>query len=492
MYKFLLLLFLPAYSIAQPGAVTAIGKQVSLQRLKTNLYHIASETMEGRMFGSRGDTLVSEFVAACFKANDVLAPYQDHGYFQEVTAVRNRQITRLTIGEKTSVLYDDWSLYPAMRLDLKNVPVLAVKFASSDELLKEMHELDVSGKLLLLNGKIMLRLFDTDRIDSVEHTLQRKGCLGILWSGPSVSKQLQSMNEYARVDLYDNSFRKFREMTGFPEIAITRDRLNELLAKDNLTADDQSALPDDGHTYPFVLKQTVSVFCEFRKETVTAPNVIGVIPGTDTSLSCIVVTAHHDHDGVDGNKIYYGAVDNGSGTAVIMELATLMNKAAKKGLRPKRTIVLASVTGEERGLLGSSWYVDHPLIPLSKTHAVLNVDMLGRVDTFYSGRKPDSNYVYLVIKDSLNRGLRNSLYQANKQVKLKLDTYYEDPKFSARRVGGSDQYPFYLKGIPFVRLDCGFCIDYHKTTDTPDRINYPLLTRQTQLVFYTLWNMADK
>lgn len=491
-YLSCLFLFLPTLAMAQPPAVIATGQKASAERLKSNLFYIASEQLQGRMMGSKGDTLVSEFVAKSFRENGVLAPYHGNSYFQAVTATRYKKTTRLTIGGKTSMLYDDWSLYPPMKLDLKDAPVLVTGFTSANALIAGMQQLNVKGHLVLLNGKIMLDLFDTNRIDSVEQTLERKGALGILWSGPSVTKQLQGMNEYARVDFFDNPFRKYREATGFPEIAITPGRLNELLAADGMKANDQAVWPEDARTYPFVLKQRVSVYFDIQPETVTAPNVIGVIPGTDTSLSCIVVTAHHDHDGVDGDKIFYGAVDNGSGTAVMMELAALLHNAAKKGLRPKRTIVLASVTGEERGLLGSSWYAEHPVIPLTKTQAVLNIDMLGRVDTFYSGRRADSNYVYLIIKDSLSRGLRNDLYTANKQVKLKLDTYYEDPQFAARRVGGSDQYPFYLRGIPFIRLDCGFCIDYHKPTDTPDKINYPLLVQQTRLVFYTLWNMAEK
>jgi hypothetical protein len=96
------------------------------------------------------------------------------------------------------------------------------------------------------------------------------------------------------------------------------------------------------------------------------------------------------------------------------------------------------------------------------------------------------------VKDSLNRGLRSALFKANESsVNLKLDTYYEQPQFERRRLTGSDQYPFYLKGVPFVRIDCGFCTDYHKPTDTPDKINYDLLSKQTELAFLTVWNMAN-
>jgi Zn-dependent M28 family amino/carboxypeptidase len=223
-----------------------------------------------------------------------------------------------------------------------------------------------------------------------------------------------------------------------------------------------------------------------------APNVIGIINGTDSSAGSIILSAHHDHLGRNGNDIYYGAVDNASGTVAIMEIATLMNKAIKKGLRPKRTIIFASYTGEEKGLLGSYHLAANPIFPIEKTRAVLNIDLMGRVDTIHSKKRADSNYAYILVVDSINRGLRKALFTANEKLgKLKLDTYYEQPQFLQRRLLGSDQYPFYLKGVPFIRIDCGFNEDYHQPTDTPDKINYELLSNQIKLAFLTTWNIAN-
>lgn len=94
--------------------------------------------------------------------------------------------------------------------------------------------------------------------------------------------------------------------------------------------------------------------------------------------------AHHDHHEKKGKIIYYGVVGNATGTVVIMEIATLMNKAVEKGFRPKRTIIFALYTGEEKGLLGSYHFAANPLFPMEKIRAVLNIDMMGHVDTFYN------------------------------------------------------------------------------------------------------------
>lgn len=142
--------------------------------------------------------------------------------------------------------------------------------------------------------------------------------------------------------------------------------------------------------------------------------------------------------------------------------------------------------------MGSYHFAANHLFHMEKIRAVLNIDKMGRVDTFYNGKRADSNYVYILVVDSLNRGLRNALYAANKKLgKLKLDTYCEQPQFMQRRLMGSDQYPFYLNGVPFIRIDCGFSKDYHQPTDTPDKINYELLSNQIKLAFLTTWNIAN-
>ncbi len=239
------------------------------------------------------------------------------------------------------------------------------------------------------------------------------------------------------------------------------------------------------------INNTVSINLNIETKKEAAPNVIGIIKGTDTGA--VILSAHHDHDGKIGNTIYPGAVDNASGTVAIMEVARLMNEAVKKGHRPKRSIVFASFTGEEIGLVGSSYLAEHPVFPLDKTHAILNIDMMGSVDTFYSGRRADSMYGYILVQDTLNRELRKALFDAHEATgkELKLDPYYEQPQFMMRRLTGSDQYPFFIKGVPFIRIDCGFSKDYHRPTDSPDKINYELLQKQVKLAFLTTWNLAN-
>ena len=132
------------------------------------------------------------------------------------------------------------------------------------------------------------------------------------------------------------------------------------------------------------------------------------------------------------------------------------------------------------------------MIPVNQTFAVLNIDMLGRIDTLHLKQaKVDSNYAYILVRDTTQVGLRQALYKADDSVGITLDKYYEQPQYMMRRLMGSDQFGFYQKGVPFVRIDCGFAKEYHKPEDTADKIYYPLLTKQTRLAFLTIWNMAN-
>ena len=503
-YLFVALSFFVTCScISQDTKIVEIAKQASKSSLEKNLYSLASDKMEGRLMGSRGDSIASIFIADWFKQHNLKAPFENgKSYIQPITVYRKKVTeAKLTITGKTYEELDGW-LFPlnsTESVQLNNIPVVFAGYGITDSRYDDLAAVDVKGKaVILLTGQPVdtakkYLLTGTDKpatIGSYEKILKEKGASLVL----IYNKAFQSI---AAV-LKRNSFPVYKSGAirplSLPIFQLSAERINELLAADNITvAELESKISKTSSPQSFVLKNTLSVQLNISIAEEHAPNVIGVIPGTDPSANAVVISAHHDHNGKHGNDIYYGAVDNASGTSAIMEVAALFQQASKKGLKPKRNIVFASYTGEERGLLGSYYYAEHPVYPLEKTWAVINIDMMGRVDTFYSGKRADSNYAYILVKDTLGRGLRNSLLKANESLgSLKLDTWYEQPQYMQRRLQGSDQYPLYLKGVPFLRIDCGFSKDYHQLTDTPDKINYDLLTKQTQLAFLTLWNLANE
>ncbi len=218
-------------------------------------------------------------------------------------------------------------------------------------------------------------------------------------------------------------------------------------------------------------------------------NVLAFIKGSEKPEEVLVLSAHLDHIGKHDGEIYSGADDDGSGTVALLEIAEAFNKAKKNGDGPKRSILILHVTGEEKGLYGSRFYAENPVFPLENTIANINIDMIGRVD---SSHKEKPNYIYVIGADRLSSGLDDAVTKANLNLEnFKLDYKYNDRNDPERIYYRSDHYNFAKKGVPAVFFFSGIHEDYHQPTDTPDKIDYPLMTKRTKLIFHTAWELAN-
>lgn len=233
--------------------------------------------------------------------------------------------------------------------------------------------------------------------------------------------------------------------------------------------------------------------CDFfnNRSEENSENVIAYIEGTTKKDEVVVISAHYDHLGLgkDG-QIYNGADDNGSGTVALMELAKLFQKAKKEGYGSKRSILFLHVTGEEIGLYGSKFYVENPIFPLENTVANLNVDMIGRVDKKYENHPA---YIYLVGSKKLSTELHNLNETINdKYVGLSLDYKYDEASDPLRIFYRSDHYNFAKNNIPVIFFFSGLHEDYHKPSDTVDKLDFELIKKRSQLIFLTAWEIANR
>nr|WP_299034689.1 M28 family metallopeptidase [uncultured Tenacibaculum sp.] len=219
-------------------------------------------------------------------------------------------------------------------------------------------------------------------------------------------------------------------------------------------------------------------------------NVLAYIKGSEKPEEIIVISAHLDHEGIKNGEIYNGADDDGSGTVAILEIAEAFKQAADAGRGPKRSILFLHVTGEEKGLLGSKYYSENPIFPLANTVTNLNMDMIGRVDDHHKG---NPNYIYLIGADKLSTELHNVSEAMNKKyTNINLDYKYNDDNDPNRFYYRSDHYNFAKHNIPVIFYFNGTHDDYHRPTDTPDKINYEMLEKRTRLVFHTAWEVANR
>lgn len=218
-------------------------------------------------------------------------------------------------------------------------------------------------------------------------------------------------------------------------------------------------------------------------------NIVAFIKGSEKPNEVIILSAHYDHVGKMGNEIFNGADDDASGTAALLEVAQAFKIAQSEGKGPKRSILFLHLTGEEHGLLGSNYYVKHPLVPLKNTIADINIDMIGRRDYLHP---TTNNYVYVIGSDRLSTDLDKVCRKVNeKYVQLDLDYKFNDPFDPNHFYERSDHYNFAKKGIPSVFLFNGIHDDYHKTTDTVDKIEFDALCKRTKLAFCIAWELAN-
>jgi Zn-dependent M28 family amino/carboxypeptidase len=230
----------------------------------------------------------------------------------------------------------------------------------------------------------------------------------------------------------------------------------------------------------------------FSNRAKASENVLAYIKGSEKPDEVIVISSHLDHIGISKNgDINNGADDDGSGTVAVLEIAKAFKKAEEAGHGPKRTILFLHVTGEEIGLFGSKYYTDvDPVFPLKNTVADLNIDMIGRVDEKH---KDNRNYLYLIGSDKLSKELHNISEAINKKYfNMEFDYTYNDENDPNRFYYRSDHYNFAKNNIPVIFYFNGTHEDYHRPSDTPDKIQYDLLETRARLVFTTAWELANR
>ena len=248
------------------------------------------------------------------------------------------------------------------------------------------------------------------------------------------------------------------------------------------------------------VKITIDVDADYAVvRTRLSRNVVGIVPGTDSRLNGTYVAfgAHYDHVGyregtpltssaTPEDRISNGADDDGSGTVALMALA----RAFAQGPKPKRSLLFVWHTGEESGLWGSRYNADFPIVPNEQIVAQLNIDMIGRNR---NDKPEEANTVYLVGSDRISTELHNLSEEANAKMTtpMKLDYELNDPADPESIYTRSDHYSYAAKGIPIIFYTTGLHKDYHRVTDSVEKIEFPKLARITQLVYATAVKVAN-
>jgi hypothetical protein len=375
----------------------------------------------------------------------------------------------------------------------------------------DLEELDLDGKIAVVlesvpndrvDDSLLNQLSDTDYSNTAIKALnvEAAGAVGmVLVQGPA-SENVTSIGYYARnmrsglsprdavMDLAPGP-----RDASIPVVIVSRGASSVLVPGLRALQDriDQRLAPQ---SQPLDGDLTLAV--DLAPNGYTAKNVVALVEGTDPDLrdEVIVVGAHYDHDGRIGARIWNGADDNASGTSGLLELA----EAFAVGERPRRSVVLAAWAAEEKGMLGSRYYVRNPPIPLGRTVAMFQTDMIGRNEEHPAD--PDEGFLEEVGDDNANAlnmigsvfspTLRRSFESVN-QESIGLELRFRYDYRAENLIRRSDHWSFLSAGIPAIFLFGGLHPDYHTPEDTADRINYEKVEKVVELVYLTLLDVGN-
>lgn len=481
--------------------------------LSKHLHIIASDEYEGRDTGSKGQKMAAEYILNQFRADGLTGPVTGSAnpYLQPVELVQARWgEAYLTVDGQRFDFLKDFYVHVQSTSPYEQEQALDLVFAGygiEDANYSDYTNLDVSGKtVVVLSGEPVGRngrsLVDPTKAQSTWATDYRKKAALALQKGaksiiivsggsPADFNRLLERVQHAteRPVLKEGQAAPTRAATFVvsPELGA---RLLNTNAKGLQQYAQNVANAGKPVASPFRPAAKVRAKAERLYDPIPTENVLGLVEGTDKKDEIIVITAHYDHVGVENGQIFNGADDDGSGTVAVLELAQAFAQAKRDGFGPRRSILFMTVTAEEKGLLGSDYYTQNPVFPLQNTVANLNIDMIGRLDQKY---KDNPNYVYVIGSDKLSSTLHQISEEANqKHTNLTLDYTYNDPDDPNRFYYRSDHYNFAKHNIPVVFYFNGVHEDYHRPTDTVDKILFEKMETITRLVFYTAWELANR
>ncbi len=486
-----------------------LARSIESKSLKEHVYILASTEFQGRETGKEGNLKAAEYIASQMASYGIPPIPGDGDYFQEVAFTTFRwEDIKLTVDDLAIEHLKEFlavpQYFPILSEPLAINAMTFLGYGIDDPAYSDYKGVDVKGKHLLVYGgeprdkneKFRITGSDSTSVWSSDPLLKmaaaKKAGAASLWI---IEEKFKEKVMESRKNLLTGAtlMQSPDQLTDYVPLVFVSSTLGQKIAgkKVKKVIKLRNKITKTGKPTNLVIPSNIRLVATHQIKSTPGVNVLGFVEGTDPDLKneVVVLTAHYDHLGMRGNDIFFGADDNASGTSAVLEIAQAMAIAKSSGYGPRRSVLCMLVTGEEKGLLGSKYYTEHPIFPLENTVANVNIDMIGRVDDIHA----DSNYTYVIGADRLS----TELHQINEAVnnlytKLQLDYTFnadDDPNQFYRR---SDHYNFAKRGIPAIFYFSGVHADYHRPTDTPDKIMYGKAETIARLAFHTTWELANR
>lgn len=485
----------------------ANGLSITKEDLKKHLSIIASDEFQGRETGKPGNDLASAYIAGELKRMGI-EPIMGDSYFQKVDFqwISWEDISIFVNENKYKHLWDFLS-FPDQNINLGTLEANEVVFLGygiDDPKYSDYKKKNLQGKVIMINegepedafGNYFISGNKTpsDWSISTQKKLElayQKGVQAVL----IISSDIQKMLGENRKKLLGPSVVMGDQQKNKPLVAnsiyISTNIAKDLIGKNQeKIVKVRKRIASKGKSKSIKLKTNLKLTQSIGSFSLAGNNILGYIEGSDKKDEMIIVSAHYDHIGMKGDDVFNGADDNGSGTTTVLELAEAFAKAKAIGQGPRRSMLFLWVTGEEKGLLGSEFYTNFPVFPLERTICDINIDMVGRVDKKYEN---NPNYIYVIGSDRISTDLHKVNEEMNqKYTQLTLDYTYNSEQDPNRFYYRSDHYNFAKKGIPSIFFFNGVHEDYHRTSDTVDKINFDKMENVARHIFHLAWKVANQ
>jgi len=476
--------------------------------LRMHLEFLASSELGGRYTLSPGFAIAARYLASRLEADGFKGAGENGSFLQTFQVVSGKADTaksslELKIGDKTKPYHFGDFYMPAdggIGEAQGQVIFVGAGISSPSQHHDDYSGLDVKGKIVLIaqGGSPDVDMSRLGENESGQAAARAHGAVGILQLPPQRLMDLMKNKGFQERAAARETVRLARDSEGkLPAVT-----LGPALAEDILSAgglDVKSVYESISHKQklqPRKIDVTASMAVAMQFTRSTTQNVAAILEGSDPALKneYVVFSAHYDRlkTGPSG-EIYPGADDDGSGTTAVLAIAHAMSLE-----RPKRSVLVMFHAGEELGLLGSEYNTDYaPVVPLNQMVADLNIDMIGRSkppgdNQMEDEHLTDANTVYLVGSNSISQELHQLSEDTNTQFqKMKLNYHYNDPADPERIYFRSDNWNYAKHGVPIIFYFDGTHVDYHRPTDTIEKIDFTKMTKITRLVFETGWRIAN-
>lgn len=488
------------------------GNTILSTDLSKHLHILASDSFLGRETGQPGQKMAAQYLSDQFSSFDI-APLKSNavedGYFQRFPLeLLNQNGAAIKVGETSYKFLDDFYYFPGFDdLEINTDKVLFLGYGIDDGYYNDYKDNDVTGKVVLVlagepvdkkgrslvTGNFIKSKWTTNwRLK--RKRAKEKGAAALIIISDDFTANLNTWRHYIEKPqlnlILNDDTTKAKKLPTFYVSKRLAEKLLEPLGKKFTVAKIKKTINKKRTPIVKEIEGDLNLKVDWERSNLSSENVLAYIEGSDKKEEILIITAHYDHLGVQNDVVFNGADDDGSGTSALLEMAQAFSLAKRDGHGPRRSILFMPVAGEEKGLLGSEYYVKNPIFPLENTIVNLNIDMIGRLDTQHTG---NPNYVYLIGADKLSTQLHDISAQCNiDYTNLELDYTYNEPDDPNRFYYRSDHYNFASNNIPVIFYFTGIHEDYHKATDTVDKIDFDKMEKITRLVFFTAWKLANR